>query len=147
MTIKPKKITPFQKTWGISLKLLAEQEAVSEAAILMRVCNLGNPFQRFRAPDHFQDQYGASLQEICLEFNQPKLRLQSRMQFKHTLNSGRTPITEQMCMHVTDCSDQLTPRSRFWLMPEHPDYAQARIPKPFRDPDYVWTQTTWTPGE
>jgi len=124
---KPSK---FEERWGEPAYKIAEREDVSVTNIYMRVHNYGNPYQRRAKPTAIEAKYGKTRQEIAKELHLHPITvghrelydtgvyIEDKKAVTHNRNTKYTGIhwTEQRA-HNYD---------KFWLMPEHPDYAKER---------------------
>ena len=122
-------INPFEYTWGISAKDLAESEGVDITAIFMRISRFGTPFQRRMNPTKFEAKYGKTEVELAEEMDMHPQSLCEREKrhgdiYRESKHTGH--LHERKAEVNWRELPQYQKKKQFWLMPQHPDYARAR---------------------
>ena len=116
----------FKKTWGCSVKDIAEHDGVTHAAVRMRLNLFGTPFQRRPEPNNFEAKYGRTISELAMELdmhpNSVRIREQAHGNVYHAAKSQkRIGVHPKKKIQWQDKRYEL-----FWLHHEHPDYETAR---------------------
>ena len=115
----------FYSKWGIHATELAKQEGVHTATIHMRVQNYGTPFQRKAKPTRCEALHNKTDYELGMELN---LHPQSIRRKVEKYNNAyyenprqQHPLRGKVVSALHDWRTEVK-RTKFWLMPEHPDY-------------------------
>lgn len=118
-----KRITPFEKQWGMSVADIAHIEQTTPEAVRMRIKRFGTPYQRKAKPTRAEIIHGKTVWQLACELgtthiSMHKLIADGRDPYKHHHNRGRNYGGKQYI--------QLNPAKEGWLMPQHPDYLTWR---------------------
>tara|TARA_R110000772_G_scaffold3183_3_gene11517 strand:+ start:946 stop:1533 length:588 start_codon:yes stop_codon:yes gene_type:complete len=124
-----KKITPFEKQWGIHITDLAKEEMVTPEAIRMRVLNYGSPFQRKPKPSVCELMYGKTYVEIALEENIHPTSLATRLKIHgDAYYSSACQKTAGNTYGGRDWrSDKKVLKPQGWLSVRHPQHSHWRF--------------------
>lgn len=133
----------FEPAWGIHQSVLAEQEQITESAILMRICHFGTPWQRYSRPGPAALIYGRSWGELSalsgLSVKALMARQKQHGDIRKRLGGQCRVDWDWVFSQDPGQGFDLGKRGRFWLRTEHPDYLEARKPIWLRSGDYSWS--------